>query len=143
MLTSSPTSTVKTLLPQIQGQGTRDSRWHLNRFLFQSRFMLHKCIISWGLVRHITRPIFLWDMKTIMIIIFKRRLHHACVHACFALTVGTRYRVFARLVVATVAAIVMVVHVVRMLNVVVVARAIFLHVLLLIPCSLREIRGMS
>jgi len=50
---------------QIQGQGTRDSGWHLNRFLFQSRFMLHKCIISWGLVRHITRSIFLWDMKTI------------------------------------------------------------------------------
>ncbi len=37
---------------QVQGQGTRQLGW----FLFQSRFSAHKCIISWGLVRHIARP---------------------------------------------------------------------------------------
>ncbi len=40
--------------------------WHLNQFIFQSRFSAQKCIISWGIVMHITQPpSFLWDMKTI------------------------------------------------------------------------------
>jgi len=81
-------------------------------------------------MRHIAQPIFLWDMKATTMIIFERRLCHARVHVCFALTVGACYRVFARIVVATVVGIVMVVvvHVVCTLNVlvvVVVAHEIF------------------
>ena len=91
--------------------------------------MLHKCIISWGLVRHIDRPIFLWDMKTIKMIILMSPACYARKHTCLSLIGGeTHDWVFARLVVATAATIVMVVHVVHTLNVVVVvvvAREIF------------------
>ncbi len=84
--------------------------------------MLHWCIVSWGLVRHITQPIFLWDMKTSKMIIFMSPACYAQKHTRLSLFRGeTRDWVFARLVVATAAAIVMAVHVVRTLNVVVVA----------------------
>ena len=74
--------------------------------------MLHKCIISWGLVRHIDRPIFLWDMKTIKMIIFMSPARYARKHTRLSLVGGeTHDWVFALLVVATEAAIVMVVGV--------------------------------
>ena len=80
------------------------------------RVWTHKCIISWGLVRHIAHLGNI--MITLKMIIFEMRLCRVRAH--FALTVGTRNRVFVWLVVTTVAAIVMVVHVVRTINVVVV-----------------------
>ena len=83
--------------------------------------MLHRCIVSWGLVRRIARPIFLWDMKTIKMIIFMSPARYTRKHTHLSLIGGeTHDWVFARLVVATAVAIVMVVHVVRTLNVVVV-----------------------
>ena len=68
----------------------------------------------------LTSALFPWEYETLKMIIFERRLCRACVRARFALTVGAHYRVFARLVIATVAVIVMVVHVVCTLNIVVV-----------------------
>ncbi len=83
--------------------------------------MLHRCIVSWELVRHIARLIFLWDMKTIKMIIFMSLAHYTRKHTHLSLIGGeTHDWVFARLFVATAAAIVMVVYVVRTLNVVVV-----------------------
>ncbi len=84
--------------------------------------MLHKCIISWELVRHIARPIFLRDMKTIKMIILMSPACYAREHTRLSLVQGkTHDCVFARLVVVTVAAIVMVVGVfVHVFNVVVV-----------------------
>ena len=74
--------------------------------------MLHKCIVSWGLVRHIERPTFLWDMKTIKMIILMSPACYAWEHTCLSLVGGeTHDWVFARLVVTTAAAIVMVVDV--------------------------------
>ena len=72
--------------------------------------MLHRCIVSWGLVRRIARPIFLWDMKTIKMIIFMSPARYARKHTGLSLVGGkTHDWVFVRLVVATAAAIVMVV----------------------------------
>ena len=94
--------------------------------------MLHKCIISWGLVRHIARPIFLRDMKTIKMIILMSPACYARERTRLSLVGGkTHDWVFARLVVATVAAIVLMVvgifvhafNVVVVVVVVVVARA--------------------
>ena len=41
-----------------QVQGTRQMQRHLKHFFFCVRVWTHKCIISWGLVRHITQPLF-------------------------------------------------------------------------------------
>ena len=82
--------------------------------------MLHRCIVSWGLVRRIARPIFLWDIKTIKMIIFMSPARYTRKHTHLSLIGGkTHDWVFAQLVVATAAAIIMVVHVVHTLNVVV------------------------
>ncbi len=82
--------------------------------------MLHKCFVSWGLVRHIARPIFFRDLKNIKMIILMRPARYAFVHADLSLVGGETHDGSSRGV-ATAAAIVMVVVVfVRAFNVVVV-----------------------
>jgi hypothetical protein len=99
--------------------------WHLNRFLLESRFSAHKCIISWGLVRHITRPPnFFREMKIIKMIIIMRPVRRACVHAHLSLIGGDAHDwVFARLIVATAVVVVLVMAVMCAFAVVVVVVA--------------------
>ena len=87
--------------------------------------MLHKCIVSWGFVTHIARPTFLWDMKTIKMIILMSPACYARKHTRLSLVGGeTHDWVFARLVFANAVAIVMIVGIfMRTFNIVVVVVA--------------------